>query len=278
MNVAAGARNPLKVRLVSSSPSCSARAPIAAFARGDVQARGAPSLVALAYARGPWSALDWAPRYLAQRALARTSGAFLMESIDPLLRLAQRGDEHAQNELFKRHRNEVARIVARALGPDADVEDVVQDAFIQIFRSIDGFRGDSKFSTWLYRLVTNVTRMHLRKRRSRPAIADGVAPERAARPDSAGSPELAAERTWRIRRLYHHLDGLSDKKRTVIVLHDFQGIAPVEIAAIVEAPVLTVRTRLFYARRELYAALAEDPDLASLAAELEALADKGHTP
>jgi RNA polymerase sigma-70 factor (ECF subfamily) len=241
-------------------------------------ARGAASLVALAYARGPSAALDWAPRHPEQRDVARSPGAFLMETIDPLLRLAQRGDEHAQNELFKRHRHEVARIVMRTLGPDADVEDVVQDAFIQVFRSIDGFRGDSKFSTWLYRLVTNVARMHLRKRRVRPAIAAGVAPESAARPDGAGSPELAAERTWRIRRLYQHLDHLSDKKRTVLVLHDFEGLAPVEIAAIVEAPVLTVRTRLFYARRELYAALAEDPDLASLASELEALSNKGRGP
>jgi RNA polymerase sigma-70 factor (ECF subfamily) len=201
-----------------------------------------------------------------------------VESIDPLVRLAQRGDEYAQNELFKRYRVEVARIVARSLGPDADVEDVVQDAFIQIFRSIDGFRGDSKFSTWLYRLVTNVVRMHLRKRRVRPAIAPGVPPERALRPDSSVSPEHAVERTWRIRRMYQHLDRLSEKKRTVIVLHDFEGVAPIEIAEIVGAPVLTVRTRLFYARRELYAALAEDPELAQLAAELEALASRGRTP
>ncbi|HET6332921.1 MAG TPA: RNA polymerase sigma factor [Polyangiales bacterium] len=202
----------------------------------------------------------------------------MVETIDPLVRLAQRGDESAKNQLFTRHRQEVARIVARAMGPDADVEDVVQDAFIQIFRSIDGFRGDSKFSTWLYRLVTNVTRMHLRKRRVRPLIADGITPESAVRADGSASPEQAVERSWRIRRLYEHLDRLSDKKRTVLVLHDFEGIAPIEIADIVEAPVLTVRTRLFYARRELYAALASDPDLASIASELESLANKGRTP
>jgi RNA polymerase sigma-70 factor, ECF subfamily len=204
--------------------------------------------------------------------------AYLVESIDPLVRLAQCGDEYAQNELFKRYRLEVARIVARSLGPDADLEDVVQDAFIQIFRSIDGFRGDSKFSTWLYRLVTNVVRMHLRKRRVRPAIAPGVPPERALAPDANATPEHAVERSWRLRRLYQHLDRMSEKKRTVLVLHDFEGVAPVEIAAIVGAPVLTVRTRLFYARRELYAALGRDPELAPLAAELEALANRERTP
>jgi RNA polymerase sigma-70 factor (ECF subfamily) len=185
----------------------------------------------------------------------------------------QRGDEHAKRELFKRYHNEVARIAARSLGPDADLEDVVQEAFIQIFRSIDSFRGSAKFSTWLYRLVTNVTRMHLRKRRVRPQIADGVAPELAVRPDTSNSPEHAVERSFRVRRLYQHLDRLSEKKRTVLVLHDFEGLSPLDIAEIVKAPVLTVRTRLFYARRELYAALAIDPELAALAAELSADAD-----
>lgn len=245
MNVAGTARNPWKVPPVSALPSLRARALVA------------DGGVLLAY---------------------RRPNVRMVETIDPLVRLAQRGDESAKNQLFTRHRQEVARIVARAMGPDADVEDVVQDAFIQIFRSIDGFRGDSKFSTWLYRLVTNVTRMHLRKRRVRPLIADGIAPESAVRPDGSASPEQAVERSWRIRRLYAHLDRLSDKKRTVLMLHDFEGIAPIEIAEIVEAPVLTVRTRLFYARRELYAALASDPDLASIASELESLANKGRTP
>jgi RNA polymerase sigma-70 factor (ECF subfamily) len=192
----------------------------------------------------------------------------MVDAIDPLVRLVQRGDEHAKSELFKRYHKEVARIAARSLGPDADLEDVVQEAFIQIFRSIDGFRGTAKFSTWLYRLVTNVTRMHLRKRRARPQIADGVPLELAMRPDGSNSPEHAAERSFRVRRLYQHLDRLSEKKRTVLVLHDFEGLLPAEIAQIVEAPVLTVRTRLFYARRELYASLATDPELAGLAAEL----------
>jgi RNA polymerase sigma-70 factor, ECF subfamily len=198
----------------------------------------------------------------------------MVDAIDPLVRLAQRGDERARGELFKRYRAEVARIALRSLGPDADLEDVVQEAFIQIFRSIDGFRGEAKFSTWLYRLVTNVTRMHLRKRRVRPLIADGVSPESALRPDGSGSPEKAAERNGRIRRLYQHLDRLSEKKRTVLVLHDLEGLLPVDIAQIVSAPVLTVRTRLFYARRELYASLAQDPELAAFASELDALAAK----
>ncbi len=192
-----------------------------------------------------------------------------MDALDPLVRRAQAGDERALHELFVRHQKDVARIVFRALGPDADLEDVVQDAFIQIFRSIARFRGTSKFSTWLYRVVTNVARMHLRSRKARPQMASGVAPEQVLHANPEDGPERLAQRHARMRALYRHLDKLSDKKRTVLVLHDFEGLAPAEIAQVVEAPVLTVRTRLFYARKELYAALADDPELSEIAAQLQ---------
>ena len=68
----------------------------------------------------------------------------------------------------------------------------------------------------------------------------------------------------RVDALYALLEKLSEKKRMVLVLHDFQGMSAKEVAELVEAPVLTVRTRLFYARRELYAAIAADPKLSQL--------------
>ena len=79
---------------------------------------------------------------------------------------------------------------------------------------------------------------------------------------------LVAERNERIDALYRLVDRLSEKKRTVLVLHDFEGLPAKEIAEIVEAPVLTVRTRLFYARKELYAALTEEPSLATVVESL----------
>jgi RNA polymerase sigma-70 factor (ECF subfamily) len=66
---------------------------------------------------------------------------------------------------------------------------------------------------------------------------------------------------------YRIIDKLSEKKRTVFILHEIDGLSPLEIAKVVDAPVLTVRTRLFYARRELAAMIREEPDLASLVAE-----------
>lgn len=184
-----------------------------------------------------------------------------MDGPDPLIQRAQQGEEAAFSELFKRHRGDVSRLVHRVIGPSPDVEDVVQDVFVHVYRSLPRFRGDAKFSTWLYRLTVNVARMHLRRGRSRPRFADVPVPEGPRDQQPAETPDRAAERAERVRALYRLLDELSEKKRAVLVLHDFEGIPAKEIGEIVEAPVLTVRTRLFYARKELYAAIARDPSL-----------------
>lgn len=191
-----------------------------------------------------------------------------MADLDPLIAAAQRGEPRALRALFERYRQDVLRIAFRVLGPSADIEDVAQEAFVQIFRSLPSYRGSAKFTTWLYRVVTNVARMHLRHERSRPRL--GGAPEGLleGRPDQVQGPDEEVARNARLRALYRHLDALSEKKRTVLALHDLAGVPAAEVAQIVDAPVLTVRTRLFYARKELYAALAVDPELAEL---LEAL-------
>jgi len=188
-------------------------------------------------------------------------GAKAVDGPDPLIQRAQAGDEAAFNQIFRDHRGDVTRLVFRILGPSADVEDVVQEVFVHVFRSLPRFRGESKFSTWLYRLTTNVARMHLRRGRSRPRIASVPVPETSPDGRAPDNPDQDAERRRRVRALYDLLDELSEKKRTVLVLHDLEGVPAKDIAEIVGAPVLTVRTRLFYARKELYAAIGRDPAL-----------------
>ncbi len=189
---------------------------------------------------------------------------------ESLVERARAGDEAAFRELYLQHRGAVARLVSRMMGPGPEVEDLVQDVFLHVYRSLPSFRGDAKFSTWLYRLTVNVVKMYFRRKQSRPKLTLGTIPETKSDERTAGRPDEASERAERIEALYRVLDRLSEKKRTVLVLHDFEGLPADRIAEIVEAPVLTVRTRLFYARKELYAALAEDPALAHI---LEALMD-----
>jgi RNA polymerase sigma-70 factor (ECF subfamily) len=182
---------------------------------------------------------------------------------DRLIARAVAGETSAFRQLYERHRADVARLVYRMLGPRSDMEDVIQEVFVQVYKSLRDFRGQSKFSTWLHRVTVNVVLMYRRAARSRPVFADEPAADGALR-SSDIAPDEDAERRERVRAFGRLLDRLADKKRIVFVLHELEGIAPGEIAKIVGAPVLTVRTRLFYARRELEAMLAEEPALAGM--------------
>jgi RNA polymerase sigma-70 factor (ECF subfamily) len=180
-----------------------------------------------------------------------------------LIARASAGDSDAFRQIYERHRADVARLVYRMLGGRSDFEDVVQEVFVQVYRSLKDFRGQSKLSTWMHRVTVNVVLMHRRAARSRPVFAEEPPTDGMLRSDST-LPDDDAERRERMRAFGRLLDRLADKKRIVFVLHELEGIAPNEIADIVGAPVLTVRTRLFYARRELETMLRDEPSLAGM--------------
>jgi RNA polymerase sigma factor (sigma-70 family) len=216
-----------------------------------------------------------------QRALAsepsssqpEASTARLMAVTEPddvgdLIRRFQEGDRTAFTEIFRRYRVDVARFVFRMLGPTADAEDVVQEVFIQVHRSLGDFRGQSKFTTWLHRVTVNVVLMTRRAARSRPVFSDELPADVVA--DRGELPDDDVARRRRIDAFRRLIAQLPEKKRTVYVLHELEGMLPVEIAEVVGAPVLTVRTRLFYARREIEELMRGEPVLAQLAAELAA--------
>jgi len=197
-----------------------------------------------------------------------------MPDEERLIARAAAGETAAFRQLYERHRADVARLVYRMLGNRSDFEDVIQEVFVQVYRSLKDFRGQAKFSTWLHRVTVNVVLMHRRSARSRPVFADEPPGDGLLRSDDV-RPDDDAERRERVRAFGRLLARLADKKRIVFVLHELEGIAPGEIARIVGAPVLTVRTRLFYARRELEGMLREEPSLAGIAG-IETGFSKGH--
>jgi RNA polymerase sigma-70 factor (ECF subfamily) len=194
--------------------------------------------------------------------------AVKIERVEPLslVERCQRGDAEAFSDLFRAHRQDVTRLAQRMLGRTTDLEDIVQEVFLQVHRSIRDFRHGARFSTWLYRVTVNVVLMHRRAGKSRPVF--GEAPEHLTAIDQRPCADEQVERQRRVQAFHRLLDRLSEKKQLVFVLHELEGLAPGEIAKIVGSPVLTVRTRLFYARRELVAMLSEEPSLVGLAAEL----------
>lgn len=188
-----------------------------------------------------------------------------MTDEEDLIVRAATGDTAAFRRLYERHKGDVARLVYRMLGARSDLEDVVQEVFVQVHKSLKDFRGQSKFSTWLHRVTVNVVLMHRRAAKCRPTYAEETAHDVTADPEHV-LPDEDADRRERVRAFGRLLDRLADKKRVVFVLHELEGVPPTEIAKIVGCPVLTVRTRLFYARRELEAMIAEEPALAALRA------------
>ena len=195
----------------------------------------------------------------------------IVPEVDDVVARARDGEPAAFRELFRAHRNDVARLVHRMLGHTADIEDVIQEVFLQVHKSIKDFRGQARFSTWLYRVTVNVVLMHRRSAKSRPVFVD--TPETHVPSDASPLPDEQVARRARVRAFSRLLDRLSEKKRTVFVLHELEGLPPTEIAKIVDAPILTVRTRLFYARRELADMLREEPALAALAEELSSASE-----
>jgi RNA polymerase sigma-70 factor (ECF subfamily) len=183
-----------------------------------------------------------------------------------LISQAAAGDAAAFRRLYDMHCQQVARLAYRLTGGRGDLEDLVQEVFVQVHRSLPDFRGQSKFGTWLHRVTVNVVLMQRRAAKSRPALMSDAVDERSAFDTLA--PDEGAERRERVRAFGRLLDRLGDKKRIVFVLHELEGLPPSEISRIVGAPVLTVRTRLFYARRELEAMLSDEPSLAGLRVDL----------
>jgi RNA polymerase sigma-70 factor (ECF subfamily) len=177
-----------------------------------------------------------------------------------LIERCRRDERAAHDELYHRFRRQVAGNLFRVLGDRTDLEDLVQEVFVIAFRGLDRFRGDARLSTWLYRICVNVALGRIRTRKRRPnAIgvvdldATATDPSLTERPET---PEKSLERQRDRERVYQALEQLAPKKRVVLYLHEIEGLDLKEIAYLVDSNPVTVRTRLFYARREFYRVLA----------------------
>ena len=141
------------------------------------------------------------------------------------------------------------------VGLNDEIEDLVQATFFEIYRSFGRFEGRSKLSTWVYRVAVNVALQYLRKKKRKRWLMLGTSGEETERLVTRGDPDQRLEDRQILEFVYAAADTLSEKKRTVWVLHELQGLDPTTISAIVKVPVNTVRSRLLAARREVLAEL-----------------------
>lgn len=162
---------------------------------------------------------------------------------------AQTGDSTAFRWLYDRHLDRATHQVGRIMGPGADIEDVVQDVFVQVFRSIGNYRFESKFSTWLYRVTYNVTISHLRKQPKTVELADW----RPLRDNVSTWSRLEARDLVRV--LYAALEHVQPEAREAFLMHEVEGMKLREIAELTGDSLNTISARVRRTREKLQAVL-----------------------
>jgi RNA polymerase sigma-70 factor (ECF subfamily) len=172
------------------------------------------------------------------------------------------GRTAAFGELVRRYQDRLYNTVYRLVDNAEDAQDVVQDAFLNAYQSLDSFKGDSRFFTWLYRIAVNAAISLKRKRKVAFSIhARGDHPEGRTEPldDSEFSkPGHSLERAEEERRIQAALNLLSPEHRTVLILKDMEDQKYETIAEILQVPIGTIRSRLHRARIELRSLLQRD--------------------
>jgi RNA polymerase sigma-70 factor, ECF subfamily len=176
------------------------------------------------------------------------------------IRRAQQGDAEAFERIYRLHNRRVYALCLRMVGNTAEAEDLTQDAFMQLFRKIGTFRGESAFSTWLHRLAVNVVLMRLRKKTLSETSLDEVTDpdEDAGGPrKDIGGPDLRLSGSVDRVNLERAVGQLPPGYRSVFVLHDVQGYEHNEIAAIMNCSIGNSKSQLHKARMRLRELLQE---------------------
>lgn len=170
----------------------------------------------------------------------------------------QLGNFAAFNSLMRKYRERIYCVLLNLLGNHADTADLTQESFIQAFRSIQSFKGNSAFYTWLYRIAVNKALARLRQRKIRKFFSLDSTPEEteeySALIEKMASTELTDHNVLTTElslKINEALQGLSAKHRTVVVLFEIEGLSHAEIAKILKCSEGTVRSRLHYAKEFL---------------------------
>jgi RNA polymerase sigma-70 factor, ECF subfamily len=181
-----------------------------------------------------------------------------------LIARAQQGDEEAFAALFEAHKRRVYSLCLRMTGNTAEAEDLAQEAFLQLFRKISTFRGESAFSTWLHRLAVNVVLMHLRKKGLQQISLDetDTSQDEPVKRDYGSDDRRLTGSVDRI-GLQNAIADLPPGYRTVFVLHDVEGYEHNEIAEIMKCSVGNSKSQLHKARMKLRERLRLDRGLKS---------------
>ena len=171
-----------------------------------------------------------------------------------LVQRVQQGDKHAFDLLVSKYQRKLGRLLSRFIRDPGEVEDVAQEAFIKAYRALPNFRGDSAFYTWLYRIGINTAKNHLVALGRRAPTSTEMDAEEAENLDSGeqlrdlNTPENQMMSRQVGETVNQTLLELPEELRTALTLREIEGLSYEEIAAVMQCPVGTVRSRIFRAR------------------------------
>jgi len=173
-----------------------------------------------------------------------------------LVARVQRGDKSAFDLLVRKYQHKIAKLVSRYVYDRSEVEDVTQEAFIKAYRAIAGFRGESAFYTWLYRIAINTAKNYLVSQGRRLPTTDVDSEEAETADDASGLREIATPESSVLtseiaQTVMNVMNALPDDLRTAITLREIDGLSYDEIAAVMDCPIGTVRSRIFRAREAI---------------------------
>ena len=174
----------------------------------------------------------------------------------PLVQRAKAGDGEAFEALVRKHHAQVFRLALTMVKNAGDAEEVTQETFLNIFRKLDSFRGDSKFSSWLYRVTANFALMRLRKQRRQPtALLDDLLPQYQETGEAERPPSDWSERADRQienkelgRKIDDAIQKLPEKYRIILVMRDVEGLSNEEIAQALGLSIPAVKSILHRSR------------------------------
>lgn len=168
----------------------------------------------------------------------------------------QRGDKKAFDLLVLKYQQKALNLISRYVRDTSEAQDVAQEAFIKAYRALAGFRGDSAFYTWFYRIVINTAKNYLVAQGRRPPRSDIDASDAEQYDGADGlkeydTPERLAQRDELEQIIHQAIEGLPEDLRTAIMLRELEGLSYDEIAQAMSCPVGTVRSRIFRAREAI---------------------------
>jgi RNA polymerase sigma-70 factor (ECF subfamily) len=174
-----------------------------------------------------------------------------------LVERVQRGDKHAFDLLVTKYQRKLGRLISRFVRDPAEAEDVTQDAFIKAYRALPGFRGESAFYTWLYRIGINTAKNYLLANKRRTPTSTPFDAEEAESFEDGGllhevtTPENELMSKQVVNVVQASLQQLPEDLRSALTLREIEGLSYEEIASVMNCPVGTVRSRIFRAREAI---------------------------